>query len=120
LLIEDDLHVAETLGELLGLEGFRVLIAHDAGTGLALAHRHLPDIVLCDLRLRGAMDGLAVARACRADRNLMGLRLIAVSGYCRPEDRNRARAAGFDDLIGKPVELEAVHAAMRLPCRAAA
>jgi CheY-like chemotaxis protein len=113
LLIDDDIHVAETLGELLGLEGFRVFVAHEAETGLALARTHQPDLVLCDLRLRGGMDGLGFARACREDARLRCLRLIAVSGYCRPENRKIAQAAGFDGLIGKPVDLAEVHAALQ-------
>lgn len=113
LLIEDDLHVAETLAELLGLEGFRVLVAHEAEAGLALARGHRPDLVLCDLRLGGGMDGTDFARACRAEPALRRLRLIAVSGYCQPRDRKEALDAGFDGLIGKPVELDDVHAAFR-------
>lgn len=120
LLIEDDLHVAETLAELLGLEGFRVAVAHRAEDGLALARAHQPDLVLCDLRLRGRLDGFGFAEACRSDPSLIGLRLVAASGYCRPEDRERALAAGFDGLLGKPIELEEVRAALRLPVRAAA
>ncbi len=110
LLIEDDPHVAETLAELLELEGFRMSVAYDAETGLAEAAA-LPDLVLCDLTLAGALDGHGFARACRADPVLGGLRLIAVSGYCSAQDRRDAIAAGFDDLIAKPVDLARIHAA---------
>jgi CheY-like chemotaxis protein len=111
LLIEDDPHVAETLGELLALEGFHVGVAPDAEAGLACARANPPDMVLCDLTLPGALDGHGFARACRADPGLRGLRLVAVSGRCRAEDRRRAIEAGFDGLIGKPVELANIHAA---------
>ncbi|HET6184440.1 MAG TPA: response regulator [Acetobacteraceae bacterium] len=120
LLIEDDPNVGETLAELLGLEGFCVRLAHDAEIGLSLARRQAPDLVLCDLKLRGRMDGLAFARACRADPSLNRLRIVAVSGYCRPEDRARALAAGFDGLVGKPVELAEIHAVLSAPRGAAA
>jgi CheY-like chemotaxis protein len=111
LLVEDDLNVAETLAELLGLEGYRVSVAYDAEAGLQHARVQLPDLVLCDLTLPGTLDGHGFARACRADPVLQSLRLVAVSGYCRAEDRRRAMASGFDDLIGKPIELERIHAA---------
>lgn len=110
LLIEDDPHVAETLAELLALEGFRMTVAHDAEAGLAGAAA-LPELVLCDLTLRGRLDGHSFARACRADPVLRGLRLVAVSGYCSAQDRREAIAAGFDDLIAKPVDVARVHAA---------
>ncbi|MEO8714303.1 MAG: response regulator, partial [Acetobacteraceae bacterium] len=96
--------------ELLELEGFSVTVAHDAESGLARARADPPDVVLCDLTLAGGLDGHAFARACRADAALRGLRLIAVSGYSGAQDRARALESGFDDLIGKPVELARVHA----------
>ncbi|HSU06379.1 MAG TPA: response regulator [Acetobacteraceae bacterium] len=112
LLVEDDLHVAETLAELLELDGYQVCVAHDALTGLHQLARQPVDLVLCDLTLRGDMDGFGFAAACRADPMLRLLHLLAVSGYDRPEDRRRAQAAGFDDLVGKPVDLERIHAAI--------
>lgn len=112
LLIEDDPHVAETLAELLGLEGFRMTVAHEAEAGLAEAAAR-PDLVLCDLTLPGALDGHGFARACRADPTLRTLRLIAVSGYCGAQDRRDAIAAGFDDLIAKPVDIARIHAVFR-------
>lgn len=109
LLIEDDPHVAETFAELLELEGYRVMVVHDAAAGLDAVRRNLTDVVLCDLTLHGPMDGFDFARACRADPDLCGLHLLAVSGYDRPEDRLRAQSAGFDELIGKPVDINRVH-----------
>lgn len=111
LLIEDDPHVAETLAELLELEGYRVVVAREAEIGLEHARAEPPDLVLCDLTLPGRLDGHGFARACRADPVLHALRLVAVSGHCRAEDRRRALDSGFDDLIGKPIELERIHAA---------
>lgn len=112
LLIDDDPHVAETLAELLELEGFSVRVAHDAYAGLQELHDVPPDLVLCDLTLPGGMDGCAFARACRADPDLSHLLLIAVSGYDRPEDRRRAQDAGFDNLVSKPVDLTRLHVAI--------
>jgi CheY-like chemotaxis protein len=49
------------------------------------------------------MDGYEVAKIIRADGSHGDLRLIAVTGYGSPEDRERARAAGFDRHLVKPV-----------------
>jgi CheY-like chemotaxis protein len=111
LLVEDDLHVAETLAESLELEGYRVAVAHNAVAGLERVRREPVDLVLCDLTLPGEMDGFGFARTCRDDPDLHRLHLVAVSGYDRPEDRRRAQAAGFDGLVGKPIELARINAA---------
>jgi len=112
LLVEDDPHVAETLAELLELEGYRVTVAPDSTTAFVCLRRETPDVVLCDLTLPGEMDGFGFASACRNDPRWRFLHLLAVSGYDRPEDRRRAVAAGFDGLVGKPVELDELHAAI--------
>ncbi len=112
LLVDDDLHVAETLGELLELEGYHVTVAHDATAALERLGREIPDLVLCDLTLPGKLDGFGFAHACRADPRFRDLHLIAVSGYDGPADRRRAVAAGFDALVGKPVDLARIHDAV--------
>jgi len=59
-------------------------------------------LVLLDIGLPG-MDGYAVARALRADGRSGPLRLIALTGYGREEDRRRSAEAGFDDHVVKPI-----------------
>lgn len=106
LLVDDDPHVSEMLAELLDVEGYGVTSAHDAVSALEALRRHTVSVVLCDLRLRAGMDGYEFAQACRSDRRLSHLRLIAISGYEGDEERRRAAAAGFDCLLPKPVDLE--------------
>jgi CheY-like chemotaxis protein len=54
------------------------------------------------------MDGFAVARAFRADEDLRGIFLVALSGYAQPDDIARATEAGFDRHMAKPPELTKV------------
>jgi CheY-like chemotaxis protein len=63
--------------------------------------------VLCDIGLPD-IDGYEVARTLRMDEALRSTRLVALSGYARPEDKKRAREAGFDAHVAKPPELEAL------------
>ncbi len=105
LVVEDNPDAARTLADVLELQGHRVLIAGDGAGGLALAREARPDVVLCDIGLPD-MDGFAVARALRADPALRGTRLVALSGYALPEDRARAREAGFDAHLAKPASIE--------------
>jgi PAS domain S-box-containing protein len=101
LVIEDNLDAAETLAEVLELEGHRVDLARDGASGIAMARELKPDIVICDLGLPD-IDGYEVARVLRLDAELRSIRLIALSGYAQPEDKLRAREAGFDAHLGKP------------------
>jgi PAS domain S-box-containing protein len=101
LIIEDNVDAGETLAEMLELEGHRVRVAHNGRSGLELARELRPDVVLCDIGLPD-LDGYEVARALRREDALRSTRLIAVSGYAQPEDRERASEAGFDAHIAKP------------------
>jgi PAS domain S-box-containing protein len=104
LVIEDHLDAAESLRMLLQLSGHEVAVAHAGKIGLELARSFRPDVVLCDIGLPGGMDGYAVAAAVRRDPELATLPLIALSGYGQEEDQRRARQAGFDRHLTKPVD----------------
>ena len=103
LVVDDDADTADSLVLLLTLWGCRAAAAYDgrAAAGAALATR--PDVVVLDLGLPG-LDGYEVARRLRVAPGLEKVRLIAVSGFGREEDRERSRAAGFDHHLLKPVE----------------
>lgn len=106
LVIEDNVDAAETLRQALEIEGMTVTTAHDGVEGLRLAREVRPEVVLCDIGLPGELDGYAVARAMRADPQLHRVPLIAVTGYAGPDDRRRARAAGFERHLAKPVGID--------------
>ena len=108
LVVEDNRDVADGMAEMLRLDGFRVTLARNGASAIGGARALIPDIILCDLGLPGDMDGFAVARACRADPTLRSARLIAVSGYSAPEDHARARSAGFERLLPKPLTRESL------------
>jgi CheY-like chemotaxis protein len=105
LVVEDNGDAARSLADLLELSGHEVAVAGDGAEGLALARTARFDAVLCDLGLPG-LDGYAVARALRGDAATRDLLLVAVSGYAQAEDRERARAAGFDAHLAKPPRLD--------------
>ena len=107
LVIDDSVNTADSLRDVLAEEGQEVRVANDGSKGITLAREFRPQIVICDVGLPG-MDGYAVARAFRADPSLKGSYLIALSGYARAEDRQRARDAGFDRHLAKPTSLESL------------
>jgi CheY-like chemotaxis protein len=112
LVVEDNLDAAATLREALELEGMAVTVAHDGATGLAAARRTRPDVVICDIGLPGELDGYGVARAIRADPALCHTPLVALTGYAGPEDRARARDAGFVRHFAKPTGIDELLAAI--------
>jgi signal transduction histidine kinase/CheY-like chemotaxis protein len=101
LIIEDNADAREALRLQLRLAGHDVHEAATGPDGIEAATRVVPDVVLLDIGLPG-LDGYEVARRLRAARD--GLRIIAVTGYGQPEDRERARVAGIDHLLIKPVD----------------
>jgi two-component system CheB/CheR fusion protein len=105
LVVEDNVDAADSLREALELDGHQAQVAYDGPAALAIARALRPDIVICDIGLPG-MDGYEVARAFRADEVLKSSYLIALSGYARPEDLQRATEAGFDRHVAKPSSLE--------------
>ncbi len=104
LIIEDNVDLAESLRELLELDGHAVTVAYSGPEGLARAREFPPEVLLCDIGLPG-MDGYAVARAFRADEVLKRVFLVALTGYALPEDLQRAAEAGFDRHLAKPPDL---------------
>jgi CheY-like chemotaxis protein len=104
LIVEDDSDNREIMRILLELSGHEVHDAGDGPSGVEMAARVEPEVVLIDIGLPG-LDGYEVARRIRAklrDR----ARLVALSGYGQREDRQRAFAAGFDDHLVKPADPE--------------
>jgi CheY-like chemotaxis protein len=107
LVIEDDPDVADGLRAALELDGHLVGVACDGPEGIAQAHATKPEVVLCDIGLPGK-DGYEVGRAIRADETLEGTLLVALTGYAQAEDVAKARAAGFDEHLAKPVGIDRI------------
>jgi signal transduction histidine kinase/ActR/RegA family two-component response regulator len=108
LIVEDNLDAADSLAMLLEVCGHQVRVVHDGGSALDVAQATMPDVMLIDIGLPG-IDGYDVARRIRQHRDLKSVILVALTGYGRDEDRQRALAAGFDYHLVKPVNPEALH-----------
>jgi CheY-like chemotaxis protein len=107
LIIDDSEDARQSLSLALGLMGYQVRAACDGRTGIEEARELRPSVVLCDIGLPD-IDGYEIARTLRRDEDLRSTRLIALSGYARPEDKARAKKAGFDAHLAKPADLEAL------------
>jgi CheY-like chemotaxis protein len=105
LLIEDTKDATVMVTDYLQMAGYQVVSARDALTGLDLAKRKRPDLILMDIHLPG-MDGLEATRRLRADSEFRTLPILALTALAMPGDRERCLAAGATDYITKPVSLK--------------
>jgi PAS domain S-box-containing protein len=105
LIVDDNEDAADTLALLLQLDGHETQAVYSSKGALERAQSFRPDVMLLDIGLP-EMNGYEVARQLRSLPGLQRLRLIALTGYGQAVDRARARAAGFDDHLMKPVDAE--------------
>ena len=103
LVIEDNRDSADSLMLLLEVCGCDATVAYTGPDGLAAARAARPDLILCDIGLPG-MSGYEIARELSAARPDKEPLLVALTGYGRAEDRERAAASGFDRHFVKPMD----------------
>jgi two-component system CheB/CheR fusion protein len=113
LVVDDNVDAADSLGMMLEQMGHSVQVSYDGRAALAAARRNVPDIVLLDLDLP-QLDGFAVARLLRQDRRLDRVPIVAVTGFGQEADRSRARQAGFDEHLVKPVDPDMLRCTLEL------
>jgi DNA-binding response OmpR family regulator len=105
IVADDQPDAAESLALVLQLEGHDVRIALDGLQAQAEAVARRPDLMVLDIGMPGA-TGDQVARWVRSQPWGSQVRLVAVTGWGRPEDQARLKAAGFDIHLVKPVAVE--------------
>jgi len=112
LVVDDNQDAAESLAFLLRLEGHDVAMAFDGAAALVEAARFQPQAVLLDVGMPG-MDGYQVVRQLRTRESTRSAVILALTGYGQPEDKARAKAAGFTDHLTKPVDPRLVMAMVK-------
>jgi len=98
LVVDDEPHVAELLGDALATEGFSVVTAPDGLAALRRARQYGPDVIVLDIGLPG-LDGFEVCRALRKESNAP---IIVVSARTDEVDKVVGLEIGADDYIAKP------------------
>ena len=111
LVVEDSADAAEAMRLLLMEYGHHVTTATDGPEAIAVAKAFRPEVIILDIGLPG-IDGFELARHLRALAETRAARLIAVTGYGQPADHQRSREAGFDQHLVKPVDPDALAAAI--------
>jgi two-component system cell cycle response regulator len=109
LLVEDHDDSRDAMRQIIAALGHRVLTARNGREALGLLETTRPDLILCDLRMPG-MDGFAVMAAIHKNPRLAAVTVLAVTG--RDDCDPRIRAAGFAGHMLKPLDYEAITAAL--------
>jgi len=113
LVVDDNVDAASMMAALVRQLGHDVVVVHDGPSALRAAEAYRPEIILLDLGMPG-MNGFEVARSLRERGVSPTPRIVAVTGWGKPEDERRTREAGFDMHLIKPVEESQIRLALRL------
>jgi CheY-like chemotaxis protein/two-component sensor histidine kinase len=105
LIVDDNLEAAGMLATLLETLGHDTTVAGDGPSALAIAPAFRPEVALLDIGLP-VMDGYELARRLRSMDGFATTRLVAITGYGQASDRRSSRAAGFDEHLVKPVNVD--------------
>lgn len=106
LVVDDNADTSEMLSIVLTDEGANVRVADSYETAIAQFEQAWPDLLVSDIGLPGrdGYDLIAKVREMEAAAGRARLRAIALTAFARPQDRDRALAAGFDQHLGKPLQ----------------
>jgi two-component system cell cycle response regulator DivK len=104
LIVEDNDRNLKLARDLLRHDGFRTLEADTATGGIALAEKHVPDLILMDIQLPD-MDGISALRHLRGLASTTAIPVVALTAFAMTDDRERLLAAGFDGYLAKPIDI---------------
>lgn len=107
LVVDDDQDAAASLGMLLEELGAEVDVVNGGQAALEMFAATNPSVILLDIGMP-QMDGYEVARALRTRFPERRPTIIGLTGWGQPEDRRRAREAGFDHHLVKPAQFESL------------
>lgn len=100
LIVEDEVLIAEELKERLSRLGFEVIdVVDSADDAIAIARRELPDVILMDIRLKGAKDGIEAAQEIR---RYVDLPIVYVTAYSDGATVERIKRTDHDGFLLKP------------------
>ena len=107
LVIEDNKLNMKLMRGVFKLGSYQIIEAFDAETGIRLARKHRPFLILMDIQLPG-MDGLHATRIIKADPLLKDIPVVALTGFAMQGDEEKALSSGCDGYITKPIDVDKV------------
>lgn len=111
LIVEDVPYNLELLVQLLE-DDYELVTARDGSSGVALAGKERPDLILMDMSLP-VLDGWEATRQIRANESLREIPIIGLSAHAMSGDRERALEAGCTDYLTKPLDEDLLAATLK-------
>ncbi len=105
LVVDDERDLVELIGMNLQRNGYEVVSAYDGGTGLELARKHKPDIMILDVMMPG-LSGQDVTRALKADPETAGIPILMLTARTEETDIIVGLSLGADDYVTKPFSMK--------------
>jgi CheY-like chemotaxis protein len=109
LVVDDNPSNLKLVAQVLECDGYLVNQAASAEIALEQIREGIPDLILMDIELPG-MDGLALTRLLKADSVTQGIPVIALTAFAMKGDEQRARDAGCDGYLTKPLNTRTLSA----------
>jgi len=107
LIVDDNTTNLKLASDVLGFGGYEILNASDAESAQEIIRNTPPDLILMDIALPG-MDGLTLTRLLKADEATRRIVVVALTAFAMKGDDARAREAGCDGYITKPIDTRAL------------
>jgi CheY-like chemotaxis protein len=102
LVVDDNSTNLKLVSDVLAFDGYRILKAIDAESAQEIIGNTQPDLILMDIALPG-MDGLTLTRLLKASETTRHIIVVALTAFAMKGDEAKAREAGCDGYITKPV-----------------
>lgn len=111
-VIDDNRMIATSLVNMLRLLGYEAYAAYGSLPAMQILGYSVPDVILLDIHLQG-VNGVDVCRFIRRDERLVRVPILAISSDTQPELVADMRAAGANGFLSKPIEIDALEAAIQ-------
>lgn len=112
LVIDDNRSTADALCQMLSVLGLEAHSAYGSRPALAILGAQTPQLILLDINMPG-VDGLEILAYLKREPRLATVPVVVVTSDDQPETRRQVMAAGANDMLLKPVALDALENALK-------